>query len=177
MRTTTFFTLFAAIILSAWACTPNRGCIEETADNYDQAAEENDGTCIPSRDKMIGSFTYTRAWTDVILETDSVDFGNIAITEKNTAANAFNMNLNGGGLILFASTKAFAITIQQFSQQELFFGQPYNRSYSGSGTWFEADSVDFSFSLVTQVPMWDGATPPGIITVPQTYNYYCTKVP
>lgn len=177
MRTTTFFTLFAAILLSAWACTPNRGCIEETADNYDQAAEENDGTCIPSRDKMIGNYTYTRAWTDVILEKDSVDFGNIAITEANTAANAFNMNLNAGGLILFGSTSAYTISIKQFNKTDTFFGQSFNRSYSGSGTWLEADSVDFTLSLVTQVPKWDGATPPGIITVPQTYNYYCTKKP
>jgi hypothetical protein len=177
MRTTTFSILFIGILLSVWACTPNRGCNELTADNFDQAAEEDDGTCIASRDKMIGNFTYTRAWTDVILQTDSVDFGNIAITEKNTAGNAFNMNINAGGLILFGSTKAYAITIDQFSLTDTFFGQSFNRSYSGSGTWLEADSVDFTFNVVTQVPMWDGATPPGIVTVPQTYNYYCTQVP
>ena len=177
MRIKTFSALLAAILVSSWACTPNRGCIEETADNYDQAAEEDDGTCIPSRDKMIGNYTYTRIWTDVILEVDSTDFGSIAITEKNTAANAFNMNVNAGGLILFGSTRAYAIAIQQFSQEEFFFGQSFNRSYSGSGTWLEADSVDFTLNIVTQVPMWDGATPPNIITVPQTYNYYCTKIP
>jgi hypothetical protein len=82
MRTTTFSLLFIGILLSVWACTPNRGCNELTADNFDQAAEEDDGTCIPSRDKMIGNFTYTRVWTDVILEIDSLDVGTIDITEK-----------------------------------------------------------------------------------------------
>lgn len=177
MRTTTFSALLAAIVLSAWACTPNRGCTEVTADNYDQAAEENDGTCIPSRDKMIGSFTYTRAWTDVILETDSMDFGSISITEANTAANAFNMNLNGGKLILFGSTSAYSITIKQFTKTDVFFGQSFDRSYSGSGTWLKKDSVDFTFNLVTQVPMWDNSNPPKVVTVPQTYSYYCTKRP
>ena len=176
MRTTAFFTLLIGVLIYASSCTPNRGCIEATADNFNQAAEEDDGTCIPSRDKMIGNFRYTRVWTDVLLDVDSVDNGNIAITEKNTAANAFNMNLNSGGLILFGSTKAYAITIDQFSKQDTFFGQSFNRSYSGSGTWLEADSVDFTFNLITQVPMWDQGNPPGIVTVPQTYSYYCTKV-
>jgi hypothetical protein len=177
MRTTTFSILFIGILLSVWACTPNRGCNELTADNFDQAAEEDDGTCIPSRDKMIGNFTYTRVWTDVILEIDSLDVGTIDITEKSTAGNEFNMNVNAGGLILFGSTQAYTITMRQFSEEDFFFGLPFNRSYSGSGTWLEADSVDFTFNIVTQVPMLDGATPPGIVTVPQTYNYYCTQVP
>lgn len=175
MKAISFLTLLTSVLVFASACTPNRGCIEPTADNYDQAAEENDGTCIPSRDKMIGTFTYTRVWTDVLLEKDTADVGALAITEGNTAINAFNMNLNQGQLILFGNTSAYTITFIQKSETDTFAGQSYDRTYYGSGTWLDADTVDFQFTLNTQVPTLDGSN--NVVTIPQTYNYYCTKKP
>jgi hypothetical protein len=174
MKNIALFTFLSAIIIGIWACTPTRGCMEETADNFDAAAEENDGTCIASRDKFIGSYRYTRIWNDVILAIDTIDVGTVTITEANTAGNAFVMNFNGN-LAFQGSSSAFNIIIKQRSVQDTFFGQFYNRTYSGTGTWLEMDTVDLSFNLQTQVPMWNGASPPGITTVPQVYNYYCTK--
>jgi hypothetical protein len=123
---------------------------------------------------MIGEYTYFRFFTDVILLYDSVDAGTIQLTEANTASNDFNMNLNGS-LVLQGSVSAFDITMEQYQTVETFFGVPFDRSYSGTGMWVAPDTVNFTFQMVTQVPMWDGSTPPSIITVPQTYNYYCTK--
>jgi len=174
MKNFALFAFLIVVLFGTWACTPNRGCIEATADNFDAAAEENDGTCIASRDKMIGSYRYTRIWNDVILAIDTVDVGIVTITEANSADNAFVMNLNGN-LAFQGSSSAFNIIIKQRSVQDTFFGQYYNRTYSGTGTWLEMDTVDLTFKLQTQVPMWDGANPPGIATVPQVYNYYCTK--
>ncbi len=174
MKNTWLLVFLSIIIIGVWACTPHRGCMEITADNFDPSAEENDGTCIPSRDKMIGNFSYTRIWNDVIMGTDTLDAGTVAITEANTAANAFNMNFNGN-LILKGSTTAFTIVLQQRALQDTFLGQYYNRTYSGNGMWLENDTVDFHLTIQTQVPMSDGGNPPGVTTVPQVYNYYCTK--
>ena len=176
MKNAAFFSLLATIIISAWACTPNRGCIEATADNFDPAAEENDGTCIPSRDKIIGNYTYTRIWNDVILSIDTLDFGTITVTEANTAGNAFNMNLNGN-LFLQGSTSAYTLIINQRAYTDTFANMNYNHTYNGSGTWLTNDTINFIFNLNTQVPMLNGGNPPGITTVPQVYNYYCTKTP
>lgn len=175
MKTVFAFSLSSILLICCWSCTPNRGCTERTADNYDINADKDDGTCIPARDKMIGDYTYYRFFTDVILLYDSVDAGTIQLTEANTAANAFNMNLNGN-LVLQGSVSALDIIMEQHVFVETFFGFPFNRTYTGSGQWVAPDTIDFTFQMVTQVPMWDGGNPPSVITVPQTYYYYCTKV-
>lgn len=174
MKNTVLLTFLTAILFGTWACSPYRGCMEPTADNFDPAAEENDGTCIASRDKMIGSYTYTRIWNDVILAVDTLDFGAITITEANTAGNAFNMNLNGN-LFLQGVSSAYTLVINQRAYTDTFSGLDYNRTYNGSGTWLANDTVNFIFNLNTQVPMLNGNNPPGITTVPQVYSYYCTK--
>jgi len=174
MKNFALFAFLIVVLFGTWACTPNRGCIEATADNFDAAAEENDGTCIASRDKMIGSYRYTRIWNDVILAIDTVDVGIVTITEANTAGNAFNMNLNGN-LFLQGASSAYTLVIIQRAYTDTFSGMNYNHTYNGSGTWLVNDTVDFIFTINTQVPMLNGANPPGIATVPQVYNYYCTK--
>ena len=171
----TSYLIAISLCVAASSCTPFRGCTERTADNFDLNAEEDDGTCIPSRDKMIGDYTYYRFFTDVIFMDDSVDAGTIQLTEANTANNDFNMNLNGN-LVLQGSVSGYDITMEQHTYTETYFGVPFNRTYSGTGTWVAPDSVDFTFQMVTQVPMWDGNSPPQVVTVPQTFNYYCTKV-
>ncbi|MCF8278429.1 MAG: hypothetical protein K9J17_17005 [Flavobacteriales bacterium] len=174
MKKALFLFLAATVIIAASSCSPNRGCTETTADNFDVNAKQDDGTCIPGRDKLIGSYRYTKLWIDVITEVEMVDAGTIQITEANTADNAFNMNLNGS-LIFQGSVSAYDIVMEQTSLQDTFFGQYFTRSYNGTGEWLLSDTVDMTFNMNTQIPMWNGANPPAIVTVPQIYYYYCTK--
>lgn len=169
--------ILTVFVIACWSasCTPDRGCTETTADNYDPEAKEDDGTCIPARDKMIGNYTYNRFWTDVFLEVEDNDAGYFQITEANTADNAFNMFLNGNQIVQGAVT-ANAIAIEAFQDEALYFGIPFTQTFTGGGNWLVADSVDMSFTLTTQVPVDVQGNPPQLITVPFTYYYYCTKV-
>ena len=141
------------------SCTPNRGCTEATADNYDTAAEEDDGTCIPARDKMIGSYSYSGFWTDVVTGQDTIALGTIQVTEANTGNNAFNMNFDGS-LFLQGAVTQNNIVFEMHSFPTY--------SYSGSGIWLENDTVDAVLNITyTNV----------ILPAPQPLTYYCTKLP
>lgn len=151
--------LFAVLGLFVYACTPERGCTEQTADNYSALAEEDDGTCIPSRDKLIGSYTYSAFWTDVVTGTDTFQLGSIQITEANTAKNAFNMNFDGS-LFLRGSVTQNDILLKVHRPTP-------TTSYSGNGFWLENDSVD---ALVNVTFTSD------LLPVPQAAAYYCKKI-
>jgi len=53
-------TLFVAGLATFSGCA-QKGCTDDTADNYDADATEDDGTCIPARDKFIGSYSVQEA--------------------------------------------------------------------------------------------------------------------
>ncbi len=174
MRTLSFSVLLLAVVAMASSCNQFPGCTEPTADNFDPAAKTDDGTCIPARDKMIGNYTFTRTWTDVITTLDSLDLGSMQVTEANTASNDFVMNLNGT-VPLHGSITASDISIVTFSMADTFMGFSFTRTYTGSGSWLESDTVDMRVNLTTQIPIVDG-NPPALTTVPQTYSYFCTKL-
>lgn len=157
----TVFLLAAAFTASFVldSCTKIRGCTEKTADNFLVAAEEDDGTCIPSRDKLIGNYSYTRIWTDVIDGNDYFSFGTIHITEANTAINAFNTNFDGG-LFLQGTVSADQLIFEMHSE--------LTYSYTGTGTWMRADTVDLVLDII-----YDDE----FLPVPQPMAFYCTKLP
>ncbi len=158
MRVLSVFLLFTSIIISASSCTKITGCTEPTADNYNISAEKDDGTCIPGRDKYIGSYTYTRLWNDVVSQQDMTDFGTIQITETNTAHNHFVANFNGQ-LLLQGAVTAYDLLFENHVTP--------TSQYQGTGNWLIADSVE----LVLNVTYTDL-----VLAVPQPYTYYCTKV-
>ena len=145
--------------LLMYSCTPERGCTEETADNYSALAEEDDGTCIPSRDKLIGNYTYSAFWTDVVTGTDTFQLGSIQITEANTAKNAFNMNFDGA-LFLQGSVTQNDILLEVHQPTP-------TTSYSGNGFWLENDSVDALVNVTFTSAM---------LPTPQPIAYYCKKI-
>ena len=157
MRTSVLQLFIALGITCICACTPNRGCTELTADNYDLNAEEDDGTCIPSRDKLIGDYTYTNLFTDVVSGLDMIQFGVIQVTEANTADNEFNVNFDGS---LFLQGGV--------SQENLTFENHVlgTATYTGSGTWVKPDTVD----LVLNITFNDITLP-----TPQPFVFYCSK--
>lgn len=147
-------------LLLMHACTPKRGCTEETADNFDVVAEEDDGTCIPSRDKLIGSYRYTRIWTDVVAGGEFLQIGSFQATEANTANNAFNFFFDGS-LLLQGSISQNNIALENHVVG-------LTDTYSGNGTWLELDSVDAVLNVTYNSDF---------LPVPQPYVYYCTKLP
>ncbi len=42
--------------LATFSGCATKGCTDDTADNYDAAATEDDGTCVPARDKFLGAY-------------------------------------------------------------------------------------------------------------------------
>lgn len=149
--------LFAISIVIFHACTPNRGCTEQTADNYDQAADEDDGTCIPSRDKLIGTYAYTNVWTDVVSGMDTLAQGTIQVTEANTGINAFNMNFDGNMFLQGVITQNNIVFENHLTATE---------SYTGTGIWLDGDTIDAVLNITyTNV----------LLPAPQPFVYYCKK--
>jgi len=177
MRTFFVCTLLIAVVVFASSCNNSTGCIEATADNFNAEAKKDDGTCIPSRDKLIGNYTYTRMWKDVLTSLDSTDFGSFQLTEANTGLNEFNTLFNGWQIIQ-GSTNASDIAIKPFDFIDSIYWIDtvfvFTRDFTGVGFWLEKDSVDMHLEFTTRVPKDDGTTWPWP-TVPQTYHYYCTK--
>lgn len=157
MKTTFTLTIVAFSFLAFQACTPNRGCTEATADNYDALAEEDDGTCIPSREKLIGTYTYANVWTDVVTGMDTIETGVIQVSEANTGINSFNMNFDGS---LFLQG---AITQNSILFENHFIG---TESYTGTGVWLEGDTVDAVLNITYTSEL---------LPTPQPYTYYCKK--
>lgn len=125
---------------------------------------------------MIGNYTYTRFWVEPVTEAEGMDMGSFQVSEANTADNAFNMFLNGNEIIQGA-VSANNIAIENFTKEGTWFGINYPQPFTGSGQWLVSDSVDFTFSLTTMLPVdITTGTPPQLIKEPLTYHYYCTKV-
>lgn len=105
-----------------------------------------------------------------------MDNGSFQVTEANTGNNAFNMFLNGDEIIQ-GSISAMNISIEPYTKEGTWFGLSFTQSYTGSGNWLTADTVDMSFSVTTLIPV-DITTgnPPQLIKEPLTYHYYCTKI-
>ena len=157
MRTVSLIAFAVTCLFGAWSCTPNRGCTETTADNYDINAEEDDGTCIPSRDKLIGNYTYTNFWTDVVTGMDTFAFGTIQITEANTANNAYNTNFDGQ-LFLQGSVTAKNLIFEYHVMG--------TSTYNGTGIWVAPDTVDLVLNITFNDP---------ILPTAQPFTFYCAK--
>jgi len=145
-----------------------------TAENYNAEAEENDGSCIAARPKLIGNYTYTKLWRDTIGQADSIDFGVMQITQSNTASNAFLLNRDGSD-VFRGVISAFDIVMDPYTETGTYFGFPYTRNITGNGEWLLGDTVDLRLTIRDEIMIVDG-NPLALRKVPQPYNYYLTKV-
>lgn len=158
MKALPLFGFLITVLICSSSCIRNTGCTEPTADNYNVLADQDDGTCVPARDKLIGSYTYTRIWTDVLTTNEVTDFGTIQMTETNTSNNGFVSNFNGS---LFLQGT--------ISQNDLIYEMHAYTTYqfTGTGKWKQSDTVDLVLDIIyTDL----------VLGVPQPFTYYCTKI-
>lgn len=77
-----FASLFTLGSLSLSSCK-TEGCTDPESDNYDPDAEEDDGTCVPWRDKFVGTYNAAEVCAGQIDET-----GVLTVTPSGAKENA-----------------------------------------------------------------------------------------
>lgn len=176
MRKLLFLIPAAFVVIGLASCEPERGCTDPTADNYDELAESDDGTCIPARDKLIGDYTYVSTWMGVLDSIEYINTGTFRLTESNLEYTEFVMNLDGE-LILHGQVSQDTLTFQDLVVQSMHQGAyPWEQTYSVNGAWLEGDTVDIRLNMTTQVPYLQGDPDPILQTAVQTYTFLGVKL-
>lgn len=158
----------AAFVAGLSGCDETRGCMDPKADNFAPAADKDDGSCIPPRNKLIGFFDFWMYRIRVINDNGNVlsdtvfTPGFVHITESNIDRLLFNANFNGM-YVVKGSVNRFEIT---FAQQVV----NDTVSFNGTGIWHTepTDTVDMTLNLTSSwsIPNY---------SINTTYSFYCTK--
>jgi hypothetical protein len=115
--------LIGAVSMTYTGCS-SEGCTDPNATNYDEKADEDDGTCEFDRDAMIGTYSVSGAIACGVTGNGAASGLNLTISESTVATNKIVVNLEGIALTAVVSGTSFTIenaTIDGFD-------------YSGSGS-------------------------------------------
>lgn len=135
------FALLALAFVSLTAltsCQP-KGCTDPMSDNYDPKAKENDGSCVPWRDKFIGNYPGKNG---------CAGFGeqdvNIAITASGTSDDGIVIAVPAVGLLFTA--KATGSTNLIIPSQQITY-QSATVTISGSGSLINDLEIQIDYVL------------------------------
>ncbi len=101
-------TVFVAGLATFSGCA-KKGCTDTTADNYDVDATEDDASCIPARDKFLG--TYTMSGTVACPVTGNGTIGATATPISTSSAGPLKITMTLGTLPLVATVSGSTLTI------------------------------------------------------------------
>lgn len=120
--------IFACAILTmgTFSSCQKGGCTDPMSDNYDAEATKDDGSCVPWRDKFLGSFQVDQTCTG-----DSDKNGTLTATESSTGDNKVLFSFDG---LNIAGTVATSTSIIIENQTVTYQGQSVEVSGSGSLT-------------------------------------------
>ncbi len=110
--------------LATFSGCAKKGCTDDTADNYDADATEDDGTCIPARDKFLG--TYSLSGTVACPVSGNGTINPTATTVSTNSGGALKITINLGSLPLAATVNGSTLTIDNQTTGGF--------TYTGTGT-------------------------------------------
>jgi len=141
-----FVNFIALIALSAFSigvlssCQPD-GCTDPQSDNYDPKAKKDDGSCIPWRDKFVGSYSGNNACAGSAEEVVT-----IAINHSGASDDGIVISVSGQNLLFTARvTSQNGITIE--NQEITYKGSTVN--ISGTGSLKNQSELMINYSLVS----------------------------
>lgn len=103
--------LTSAMTLTYTGCK-TEGCTDPTATNYDEKADEDDGTCTYERDAMLGSYSVSGSIACGVTGNGTVSGQSFNITESTAATNKIIMSFAGISLTCTVSGSSFTIDSQ-----------------------------------------------------------------
>ena len=93
---------YAVLLATAMAfvsCEKTPGCMNPNADNYNAAADKDNGTCVLSREKFIGNYQTTGTYSSLPGGGGSVGTGILSISISSTGDNMVYIQHNGYGYV------------------------------------------------------------------------------
>lgn len=116
--------MIAFVSFSVTSCS-TEGCTDSTATNYDEKADEDDGSCTYERDAIIGSYSVSGSIACGVTGNTTVSSITLAISASTTATNKVVVTL-GGDLALTATLTGSTFTLDNQTVD--------GYSYTGNGT-------------------------------------------
>lgn len=100
--------LTAAMTLTYTGCK-TEGCTDPTANNYDEKADDDDGSCTYDRDAMIGTFSVSGSIACGVSGNGTVSGSSFTIEESTTSTSKILVTVFGVSLTATVSGSSFTI--------------------------------------------------------------------
>jgi len=134
MKTLRNFTLLLAMAAITLTSCKKEGCTNEQSENYDSEAKKDDGTCVPWRNKFLGTYS--------AVENCTSGNGSYTLTVSESSAGAVNVILNIDGITISGTVSGNSITMP--NQTVIITG--FSFTFSGSGQ-LSGNILTLSYSI------------------------------